>query len=103
MLRYKSEKLKELNGKWYHNDIIFDGIIYFCNKDYSVKSFIVEKGFIKQAYIPLCLPNGFPLDTQIDCTEFWNLDYDEYSADIPQFYPTEPYHPDGEILSLIHI
>lgn len=90
MLRLKSSKLIYENERWYYQNQLFSGVIFFDKTDFFVEPFIVIAGRIDSPYRSICIPDFLSEVSQIDCTNFWIEYYDEHGAGLPQYYPNHP-------------
>lgn|GEM_PF-2320268 len=91
MQRLKSTLLNKSNGKWYYQDKLYTGIVFFDKSNYQLEAYEVKEGEIGIPYISPC-QKGLPSPINIDSTGFCNEDLDEYGCGtIPQLYQGKLY------------
>ncbi len=89
--RLKSTLLTQLNGKWYYQDELYTGIVFFDKPNNQLEAYEVREGEIGLPYISPC-QIGLPSPISIDSTGFCNEDLDEYGCGtIPQLYQGKLY------------
>lgn len=89
--RLKSSLLTQLDGKWYYQDELYTGIVFFDKPNNQLESYEVKQGKIGLPYISPC-QKGLPSPINIDSTGFCNEDLDEYGCGtIPQLYKGKLY------------
>lgn len=89
--RLKHYLLTQLNGKWYYQDELYTGIVFFDKPNNQLEAYEVKEGEIDLPYISPC-QIGLPSPINIDSTGFCNEDLDEYGCGtIPQLYQGKLY------------
>ena len=91
MKRLKSTLLNKLYGKWYDQNKLYTGIVFFDKPNNQLEAYEVKEGEIDLPYISPC-QIGLPSPINIDSTGFCNEDLDEYGCGtIPQLYKGKLY------------
>ena len=89
--RLKSSLLEQRHGRWYEQDKLYTGILFFDKVDHQLDIYEVKDGAIVKPYVSPC-QIGLPLPVNIDSTGFCNEDLDEYGCGtIPQLYQGKLY------------
>lgn len=89
--RLKSSLLTQLDGKWYCQDELYTGIVFFDTPNNQLEAYEVKEGEIGLPYISPC-QKGLSSPISIDSTGFCNEDLDEYGCGtIPQLYQGKLY------------
>ncbi len=93
MHRLKSHLLTKENNRWYYQNNLYTGVIFFDKEDCIVEPFYVVNGIITEKYHPIC-QGDLPSPIQIDLTTFDKriLYSDCEDTDfIPQMYQNKKY------------
>ena len=91
MYRLKSTFLQQTEGKWYYQDELYTGIVFFDKPNNQLEAYEVKEGEIGLPYTSPC-QIGLPSPINIDSTGFCNEDLDEYGCGtIPQLYQGKLY------------